>query len=390
MRIGIMGGTLDPVHSGHICIAQAVLQALKLDGVMLLPAGDPPHKQHPTLKTDRLNMARLAAQELPGMFVSDMEIMRGGTTYTVDTLRELRSSRPGTDWVYIIGADTLDVLDTWRNFAEVAKLCEFAVVGRAEEDANPERMRELEAQYGARFIPLGFNGPEISSTEIRRRAAAGESLEGLVPDSVADYIRRNGLYLSSKSKDEILRTLQATLKPGRYAHTLGVAETAVRLAERFGVSPAKAELSALLHDCAKYMPLEEMRSLIREGCPDADAQEMETESVIHAPAGMVLARKEFGVCDPEILSAIRKHTLGDAKMSALDALIYTADFIEPNRKSFPGLEEARALAERDIFAAALRCAELTNQYVERQGRKAHPRTIAMLHAGIRIKEEKHD
>lgn len=387
MRIGIMGGTLDPVHSGHIQIAQAAMQALKLERIMLLPAGDPPHKLHPTLKTDRLNMARLAAQDVPGMYVSDMEIERKGRTYTVDTLKELRQTRPDVDWFYIIGADTLDVLDTWRNFHEVAKLCEFAVVGRADEAVSERRMRELEAQYGASFCPLDFCGPEISSTEIRRRAAAGEDFSGLVPQSVKDYILEHGLYLSSMSRDEILKTLKDTLKPGRFVHTLGVAETAVRLSERFGANPAKAELAALLHDCAKYMPLDEMRKLVREGCMDADEAEMQTESVLHAPAGMVHAQRAFGIQDPEILSAIRKHTLGDAQMSALDALIYTADFIEPNRKPFPGLEEARALAETDIFAAALKCAELTNQYVESQGRTAHPRTLSMLRAGIRNKEE---
>ena len=387
MRIGIMGGTLDPVHSGHIQIAQVVMQALQLDQVMLLPAGDPPHKLNPTLKTDRLNMARLAARDVPGMYVSDMEIEREGRTYTVDTLTELRRTRPDVCWYYIIGADTLDVLDTWRNFAEVAKLCEFAVVGRADEAVSVGRMRDLEARYGAKFHPLDFCGPEISSTEIRRRAAQGEDISALVPPAVRDYILKNGLYLSTKSRDEILNILKKTLKPVRFVHTLGVAETAVRLAERFDVNPVKAELAALLHDCAKYKPLDEMKKLVAEGCADADAEEMETESVLHAPAGMVHAQEEFGIQDPEILSAIRKHTLGDVQMSALDALIYTADFIEPNRKPFPGLEEVRALAESDIFAAAMKCAELTNRYVESQGRNAHPRTLSMLRSGIRNKEE---
>jgi len=89
MRIGIMGGTLDPVHNGHLCIAQAVLEHLKLDRIMLLPAGDPPHKSKPTLKTDRLNMARIAAEGNDGIFVCSIEIFREGTTFTVDTLTEL-------------------------------------------------------------------------------------------------------------------------------------------------------------------------------------------------------------------------------------------------------------------------------------------------------------
>ena len=382
MRIGIMGGTLDPVHSGHLQIAIAAMQALKLDRVMLLPAGDPPHKQHPTLKTDRLRMAQLAAAEVPGMFACNIEIFRKGTTYTVDTLKELHRSNPNTEWIYLIGADTLDVLDTWRNFGEVAKLCTFAVVGRGADDASPASMRRFEAGYGAKFLLLPFNGPEISSTEIRRRAAVGEDISEFVSASVADYIQSHGLYLSGKSKPELLAILKSTLKPSRYIHTLGVAETAKRLADRFGVNPAKAELAGLLHDCAKYLPLDEMRKMVKRGVLDADETELDTESVLHAPAGMVYAQKVFGVRHPEILSAIRKHTLGDAQMSPLDALIYTADFIEPNRKSFPGLDEARKLAESDLWAATRRCAELTNEYLIEQGKQPHLRTITMLQAGI--------
>ena len=373
-----MGGTLDPVHNGHIEAALAAKRLLKLDRVMLLPAGDPPHKAHPTLKRDRLNMARIAAEGAEGLFVSDIEIAREGTTFTVDTLRELTQREPDTRWYYLIGADTLTVLDSWRHFEKVAGMCTFAVIGRADEPADMNRVHALEQQYGARFEVLPFNGPDISSTQIRDRVAKGEDISTLVPQGVADYIRAHLLYLANRSREEICAALKATLKPGRYTHTLGVAETALRLAPRYGVDPARAELAGLLHDCAKYMPIDEMRKLVVGTVPDADAEELETVSVLHAPAGAVWAAREFGVQDRGILSAIRKHTLGDAQMSALDALIYTADFIEPNRAPFPGLEEARALAETDIFAATRKCAELTNRHLAEQGRQAHPRTLRML------------
>ena len=378
MKIGIMGGTLDPVHNGHIEVALAAKRLLKLDRVMLLPAGDPPHKAHPTLKRDRLNMARIAAEGAEGLFVSDIEIAREGTTFTVDTLRELTQREPDTRWYYLIGADTLNVLDSWRHFEKVAGMCTFAVIGRADEPADMKLVHALEQQYGARFEVLPFNGPDISSTQIRDRVAKGEDISTLVPQGVADYIREHLLYMANLSREEICAALKATLKPGRYTHTLGVAETALRLAPRYGVDPALAELAGLLHDCAKYMPIDEMRKLVVGTVPDADAEELETVSVLHAPAGAVWAAREFGVQDRGILSAIRKHTLGDAQMSALDALIYTADFIEPNRAPFPGLEEARALAETDIFAATRKCAELTNRHLAEQGRLAHPRTLKML------------
>ena len=378
MRVGIMGGTLDPVHSGHVYVARMARELLRLDRVMLLPAGDPPHKAPPTPKADRMEMARLAANECGGLFACAVEIDRGGLTYTVDTLGELTRANPNTEWFYLVGADTLDVLDSWRSFGEVAKMCTFAVNGRADENVDRALIRKFEETYGAKFVVLPFNGPEISSTDVRERVAEGRSIEGLAPGSVERYIRERGLYLCGKSKEQVLDILKSELKPGRYRHTLGVAETAMRLAPRYGVDPRRAELAGLLHDCAKSMPIEELRTLTRDNVPDADEEELAAERVVHAPAGSVVAEQRFGVRDRSILSAIRKHTLGGAEMSAMDALIYVADFIEPNRAEFPGLSDARALAEKDIFLAARLCAQLTDQHVRSEGGRSHPRTLAML------------
>lgn len=378
MNVGIMGGTLDPVHNGHLQIAEAAMRFLQLDRVMLLPAGDPPHKKRPTQKSDRMNMAKLAAETCPGIFACNLEINRIGTTYTVDTLKELHKMNPSVNWYYIIGADTLDVLDTWRNFAEVAKLCVFAVTGRADAPANRIRAEELSDEYGAQFVMLPFDGPEISSTEIRNRAAEGKCISNLVPTAVEEYIKHNGLYLANQSIAEIQKRLQMDLKPSRMAHTMGVVETSVRLAGKYGIDPRRAELAALLHDCAKYIPVDDLRKMVTEDISDADPEELASISVLHAPAGSILAYREYGIRDKSILSAIRKHTIGDAHMSPLDALIYTADFIEPGRQVFPGLEEARMLSEKDIFAAMCRCAELTNEYLLQQGKHPHPKSIRML------------
>ncbi|MDY3026997.1 MAG: nicotinate-nucleotide adenylyltransferase, partial [Candidatus Faecivicinus sp.] len=195
MRIGIMGGTLDPVHNGHLQIARRVRAEMGLDGVMLLPAGDPPHKRRRSDKLDRLEMARRAAAGEDGMFASDIEITRKGTTYTVDTLRALRERQPEAEWVYIIGADTLNILESWRNFAEIAKMCAFAAVGRPGVQGAREHAEALKAQYGARIEILQAAGPEISSTGIRARVAEGKSIAGLVPEEVEAYIRERGMYL---------------------------------------------------------------------------------------------------------------------------------------------------------------------------------------------------
>ena len=384
MRVGIMGGTFDPIHEGHIAVAVHALRELKLDRVMLLPAGDPPHKENPTAKADRLEMTRLAAQANEGLFPCAIEIYREGTTYTVDTLLWLRRNNPDTEWFYLVGADTLDVLDTWRNFGEVAKLCVFAVSGRAEEACSAQKMRELSETYGARFAVLHFAGPDISSTQVRALTAEGRPIRGLVSSAVEAYIREHGLYLCPMTEKRLLETLRSTISEHRFMHTLGVADTAERLAARFGVSPAKARLAGLLHDCAKSMPTDEMRRLIRENVPDADADELNSEALLHAPAGSVVAARDYGIRDPEILSAIRKHTLGDSRMTPLEALIYVSDFIEPNRPAFKGIDEVRSLAETDIYAAMRACAGYTIDYVLRKGGTPHPRSYDVLQT---VKEE---
>ena len=380
MKIGILGGTLDPIHNGHIQIALAAMDMLGLDGVTLMPAGDPPHKSRVTDRADRMEMARLAAALYPGLSASDMEIRREGATYTVDTLSALSVERPDVEWTYIVGADTLGALETWREFPRVARLCSFAAVSRPGCDGELARLRAgaISACYGTRVDILPVTGPALSSTQIREQVALGEDIRGSVPAPVADYIRDHGLYLCDYSEAQVLERLKATLPPRRYAHTLGVAQTAQRLAARCGVEPMRARLAGLLHDCAKYMPAETMRALVVANLPDVDEAELEPKAILHAPAGMVVARDEYGVRDPSILSAIRKHTVGDGHMSPMDALIYVSDFIEPGREAFPGLEKARALAETDIYRAMAYCAELTARHVRDRGLYVNPRSLELL------------
>lgn len=380
MRIGIMGGTLDPVHRGHVDVALKTMAALPLDRVMLLPAGDPPHKARTTDKQDRFNMAEIAAADHAGLFASDVEIKRDGITYTVDTLTELTERHPEVAWTYIVGADTLNILDTWRGFSRIAQLCDFVAIGRpgCDKALVEARALTLKKQYGARIELLRIEGPDISSTQIRNRVAEGLDIHALVPDRVAKYIDDNGLYLCDYSETQIIEKLRNTLSSHRLTHTLGVAHTAFRLSERFGVAPYRARLAGLLHDCAKSMDVADMRNLVVQNVSDADAAELTCEAILHAPAGMVLAQMEYGVRDQSILNAIRRHTAGGPAMTCMDALIYVSDFIEPGRADFPGLSRAREMAEEDIFAAMHLCATLSVEYLEARGQTVHPHTLELL------------
>ena len=380
MKIGILGGTFDPVHNGHIEIAMAAMAALGLDQVALMPSGDPPHKTRATDKLDRLRMAELAAEGRPGLYASDLEIRRQGRTYTVDTLSTLAVEHPEVEWTYILGADALNKLDTWKEFPRIARLCAFAAVSRPGCDEDLARLRAgaINSCYHTRVDLLPVSGPALSSTAVRRRVAEGLPIDDCVPGPVADYIRGKGLYLCKYSEAQILDRLKGMLTWHRFTHTLGVADTAQRLAPNCGVDPLRARLAGLLHDCAKSMPLDEMRELVVKNLPDIDAEELDTRAILHAPAGMVMARDVFGVRDAAILSAIRKHTVGDGQMSPMDALIYVSDFIEPGREPFPGLEKARMLAEKDIYRAMVCCTQLTAKHLKSQGKHVHPRSQALL------------
>ncbi len=196
MYTGLMGGTFDPIHLGHLHIAAAALSQLGLDRVVFLPDGDPPHKRPQATGAQRLRMARLACEGIPGFEVSDMELSRTGTTYTVDTLRAIRARCPGERLVYLIGSDTLFYFHTWKTSQEVAALCRMAVVlrpgcDRAEVEA---RQRALAQSHGLDSVLLEAPGLDISSHQVRAAAARGGSLEGLVPPKVAEYIRDQGLY----------------------------------------------------------------------------------------------------------------------------------------------------------------------------------------------------
>ena len=196
-RVGLMGGSFDPIHLGHIAIAGEARDALQLSHVLFLPSGRPPHKAHlGASPAQRLEMTRLAVEPLPWAQASDVEVCRQGTIYTVDTLQILSSQHPEAAFYYIIGADTLLDLPNWRNTQKVCTLCRFICLHRpgVADEAIGTALEDLHSRYGAQVHLVPASGPDISSTEIRRRVARGQSTEGLLPGAVWAYIDRENLY----------------------------------------------------------------------------------------------------------------------------------------------------------------------------------------------------
>lgn len=199
MRIGIYGGTFAPVHNGHVKAAQEFFRQMELDLLYIMPAAVPPHKQLDANDDPRhrLKMCELAFGNMERVFVSDMEILREGPSYTVDTLRALT----GEDrrLFLLMGTDMMLTLDRWREAEEIFRLC-YPVYMRRENDPIIEghivaKNKEYLTKYGkiVRRVPMEF--VDISSTEIRNRVRAGESIDDVVPAAVARYIKENKLYV---------------------------------------------------------------------------------------------------------------------------------------------------------------------------------------------------
>ena len=196
-RIGLFGGSFNPIHRGHVALARAALDSGKVERVLFLPTGNPPHKREGLAdKFDRLRMVELAvAHEAELKAMSREEIDRGGVIYTVDTLAALQSKMPDCSLTYLIGADTLRALGTWRRVETVIERCKFLVMmreGETREDVI--RLAGLWASRGAQIDFLDARKMDISSTQIREYIRKNQPFERLVPEAVADYIRARGLY----------------------------------------------------------------------------------------------------------------------------------------------------------------------------------------------------
>lgn len=199
MKLGVLGGTFDPIHNGHVAAAEAAAQALGLDTITLVPSHIPPHRHDPVGATgaQRYEMARLVAAEHPGWSASRIELDREGPSYTYDTLVQLALG--GRQIFFITGADAFAEIATWSRYPAVLDLANFVVVSRPGITLDSLRARVPTAfrdrpSTSTRVILVEAHTPDISSTDIRRRVRAGHSLSGFVPDPVARYIAEHRLY----------------------------------------------------------------------------------------------------------------------------------------------------------------------------------------------------
>lgn len=388
MKIGVYGGTFNPPHLGHVTAARAVFELLKLDLLLLVPDGQPPHKMLPPgspTPEQRLEMTRLAGEQLglgEKVRTLDLELKREGRSYTAETLRQLHQQYPEDELWLLMGTDMFLTLQAWREPGEILSLAGIAAFGRTEEDT--EELFSVQRDYlyrtypQARIFTLTIPGVvDVSSTELRTMLARDEG-GNLLPPAVYGYILREGLYDTRADLKHLpLRTLRPValsyLKHKRIPHVLGTEQEAIRLAERYGADVEKARVAALLHDCTKRLDMEEQLDLCRQYGIRLDALEQQALKLLHAKTGAAIARDVFGV-DDEIYRAIWWHTTGHAGMTLLEKIMYLADYIEPSR-DFPGVDKLRAVCYKDLDEGLLMGLEMTIEEMTSMGNPVHHATI---------------
>ena len=388
MKIGVYGGTFNPPHLGHLTAARAVYELLGLDLLLLIPAGLPPHKELPAgspTPEQRLEMTRLAGEQLglgDKVRTLDIELERGGRSFTSDTLAQLKAQYPDSELWLLMGTDMFLTLQAWHEPEKILSLAGIAAFGRTEEDTeelfSAQRNYLYQTYPQARIFTLTIPGViDVSSTELREKLAKGQGGNLLAP-AVYGYILREGLYNTDADLKRLpisrLRPVALSyLKHRRIPHVLGTEQEAIRLAERYGADVEKARVAALLHDCTKKLDMPAQLALCGQYGIALDELEQKALKLLHSKTGAAIARDVFGV-DDEVYSAIWYHTTGHADMTTLEKIIYLADYIEPSR-DFPGVDTLRKVCYEDLDKGLLLGLEMTIEEMTAMGNPVHRATV---------------
>ena len=376
MRIAVYGGSFNPPHLGHVEAAKSVCRQLSPDKLYIIPTSTPPHKELEADSPDgeeRLCLCRLAFADIPCAEFSDMEIKRGGRSYTSDTLDALRQQFPDAELFLVVGTDMFLSFRTWHCYQHIFTLCTVCVLARESDDRDEicDFAAELE-QEGARVRILRHEPLEMSSTEIREKLRMGLGCD-MLPDAVYRRIIRLRHYGAEPELPWLREQALDYLSPNRVAHTAGCESEAVQLAMRWGENPERAAVAGILHDVTKKPDFDTQLKLCEKYGIILDETEKHSPQLLHARTGAALAKDEFGVPD-DVADAIRWHTTGKPDMTLLEKIIYLADIIEPNR-DYEGVEELRELAYEDIDRAMGRALEISLESIRRRNIVPHTDTI---------------
>jgi nicotinate-nucleotide adenylyltransferase len=380
MQIGIYGGTFNPPHKGHIRAAPLAAERLGLDKLFVVPAGLPPHKELPEgSPTDeqRFEMTFLAFEEQSRAIVTKLELNRGGTSYTADTVSEIKKTCVGAKLFLLVGSDMFITLGDWKEaegFLGDVTVVVFKRGGDSDAEISPYAIR-LKEEFGAETVIMEDAALPLASSDLREALENRGGLE-LLPEPVYAYIVKNRLYGVRVNYDWLRARAYDMLTDKRKPHVQGCEGEAVRLALRWGEDTDSARVAGILHDITKKQSLDNQLQLCDKYGIVPSELERESEKLLHAKTGALFAYYEFGVSE-KVRDAIYWHTTAKADMTLLEKIIYIADYIEPTRE-LDGVEELRRLAYDDIDAAVVLGVRMSLEDVEARGLEPHKDSVEAI------------
>lgn len=401
-RIGILGGTFDPVHIGHLQMAVNAMTTFALDEVRFVPAYAPPHKKDKEDNAaDRLAMLTAAVEGNPSFSVDYREMRAEKKRYSYDTVCSFREEFPQAKLFFIIGEDSLMDIRTWYRWREL--LAMIPVIVCAREGVEGDLLTQVNALNEEGYCIQIAKGPSIpiSSTQIRQSLAEGHDVRYFLPGTVYDYIASHRLYNMIGGEDEdllrgveqetldfletddfplMVEGLRQTLSAHRFRHVRSVVKTAIFLAKRYNADVERVRLAALLHDCAKgrerdYFSFLREKNILNE-------EDWNPSPLFHAFLGRYVARERYGVQDEEVLEAIASHTTGSPSMSLTAKIVYLADEIEPYR-DFPFVVHLRRLSMENLDRAILSAMDASLRFLMQKGQVIDPASIFARNGMIR-------
>jgi nicotinate-nucleotide adenylyltransferase len=353
MRVAVLGGSFDPVHIGHLFLADNVLSGMGYDRVILVPAFQSPFKigaeSAPPLS--RLEMLAASISGDPRLTIDDCEIHREGISYTVDTLKEIIAryepdGKPGL----IIGDDLVSSFEKWRGPEEIVELADIIIARRLPSPAKLVAEKSAEGNFPYPFKALDNEVMNVASHIVRDRIRGGGAWRYLVPAGARHIIEGTGLYgftglpcgdideapVNKKHslRETIIRVeneARISLNFDKFMHSRNTALLSWDLCKRFGLDGEKGYLAGIAHDLCKFMDAEELLRMAREDGGGISKLEQKKPGLLHGRAAAVLAAKRYDINDRDILDAIRYHTTGKWDMDSLAKVVYVADKIEISR-----------------------------------------------------------
>jgi nicotinate-nucleotide adenylyltransferase len=362
VKIAILGGSFNPIHLGHLYLAEAALVSFGFDRVLLIPAFESPFKPgaEAPAPRDRLDLIAASIAADPRIGVDDCEILREGLSYTIDTIASVREryglrEKPAL----ILGDDLARSFHRWHRAADIAGEAEFVIAHRTSPEGVefPYPYRQLDNQI-----------MDISSAQVRERIRRGENWRYLVPAGARYLIEDRRLYgfspeggagaapvCSREALAGIEQAVRTAAGPSRFIHCRNTALLAWDLCRRYGLDPEAGYLAGIAHDLCKPFPEEELRRLALGDGGGISKLERKKPSLLHGRAAAVLLRERFGIHNEEVLEAVRVHTTGSTGMGPLARVVYIADKIEISREGIdPALRELGRAADLDtLFRAVL-------------------------------------